>query len=79
MSYRHSMGATALAGALLMTLAGARAFDEGKFPDLNGQWSRPYPHAQWDRSKPRGPQQHAPLTAEYQAIFTSVSARKITF
>jgi hypothetical protein len=48
MSYRHSMGATALGAALLMTLAGARAFDEGKYPDLNGQWSRPYPHAQWD-------------------------------
>jgi hypothetical protein len=67
--FQYSVDATAPATAVRMTLADARAFDEGKYPHLNGQWSRPYPHAQWDPSKPRGLQQHAPLTTEYQAIF----------
>jgi hypothetical protein len=60
--------ALALSAALLVT-APARAFDDQKYPDLNGQWSRPDPRAQWDPSKPRGLEQQAPLTAEYQAIF----------
>jgi hypothetical protein len=58
-----------LAAALSMTLAGARAADEPKYPDLNGQWSRAHPRSQWDPSKPRGLQQQAPLTPEYQALF----------
>ena len=65
---RGSISAVVLAAALL-SAAGAQAFDERKYPDLNGQWSRPFPRAQWDPSKPRGFQQQAPLTAEYQAIF----------
>jgi hypothetical protein len=63
------MGAVALAATLWVTLAGARAADESKFPDLNGQWSRAHPRSQWDPSKPRGLQQQPPLTTEYQAIF----------
>jgi hypothetical protein len=54
---------------LVAALSAARAADEGRYPDLNGQWSRAHPRSQWDPSKPRGLQQQAPLTPEYQAIF----------
>src|SRR5262245_56767751 len=63
-----TFGTIALGAALLMTAGGA-AYDTSKYPDLNGQWSRAHPRAQWDPSKPRGLKQEAPLTAEYQAIF----------
>jgi hypothetical protein len=66
---RCSLGPVVLAAALSMTLAGARAADEPTYPDLNGQWSRAHPRSQWDPSKPRGLQQQAPLTPEYQALF----------
>jgi hypothetical protein len=39
MLYRSSIAAIALA-ALSMTLVGAQAFDESKYPDWSGQWSR---------------------------------------
>jgi hypothetical protein len=68
MLHRRSIGAIALAAAVLTT-ARVQAFDETKYPDLNGQWSRAHAHSQWDPSKPRGLPQQAPLTAEYQAIF----------
>jgi hypothetical protein len=65
---RHAIGTIVLAAALLMT-ARARAHDESNYPDLNAQWVRAHPRSQWDPSKPRGLQQQAPLTAEYQAVF----------
>ena len=68
MPRRSPIGAVALATVLLMS-AGAQAFDESKYPALNGQWSRAHPRSQWDPSKPRGLQQQAPLTPEYQAVF----------
>src|ERR1700680_1929257 len=61
--------ALALTATLSLALAGARADDAAKYPDLNGQWSRGSPGAQWDPTKPGGLRQQAPLTAEYQAIF----------
>ena len=68
------IGVMALAAALLMTIAGAAAFDDAKYPDWKGQWRRAIvagavgqpPH---DPSKPAGRGQQAPLTPEYQAIF----------
>jgi hypothetical protein len=54
-----------------MALAPARAADELRYPDLNGQWSRAHAHSQWDPSKPRGLAQQAPLTPEYQAVFAA--------
>jgi hypothetical protein len=68
-SGRSSLGAVALAATMSMALALARAADAGKYPDLNGQWSRAHARSQWDPSKPRGLAQQAPLTPEYQAIF----------
>jgi hypothetical protein len=70
MFHRSSIGALSLAGALLMTLAGAQAFDETKYPDWSGQWREPQGIGnQWDQTKGPGRAQQAPLTAEYQAIF----------
>ena len=68
MFYRTSIGAVALAAALMAAICGAAAFDETKYPDWGGQWKRPRGLAtQWDQDKPAGLGQQAPLTPEYQA------------
>jgi hypothetical protein len=66
---RISIGS--LAAAVIMAAAGAHAFDDAKYPDLKGQWTRISPPGQpaFDPSKPRGRGQQAPLTPEYQAVF----------
>jgi hypothetical protein len=76
MCFRNSIGATALAAALMMTIGGAAAFDDSKYPDLKGQWRRVGRAVQSDRigapfdpSKPFGRGEQAPLTPEYQAIY----------
>jgi len=62
--------AVALGIALTMSASSAPAFDETKYPDWSGQWHRPRGVGiQWDQTKPLGRGQHAPLTAEYQALF----------
>jgi len=66
---RSSIGAIALAAALGATLAGAEAWDDAKYPDFKGQWRVIGGPMRYDGSKPWGPGQQAPLTAEYQAIF----------
>src|SRR5258707_5108113 len=67
---RNSISGLAMAGAVLMTVAGAQAFDETKYPDLSAQWSKPRGIGnQWHQTKPPGRAQQAPLTAESQAIF----------
>ena len=38
MTFRASIGATALAAAMLTTIAGASAQDATKYPDWSGQW-----------------------------------------
>ncbi len=65
---QNSISVVACGAALAMTLAGAQAFDQDKYPDLKGQWNRSS-GPQWDPSKPAGLGQQAPLTPEYQAIF----------
>src|SRR5262249_31354590 len=70
---RSCIGAIVTAAALTMTIAGAAAFDESKYPDWSGQWQRPrgpaFPNVgnQRDPTKPPGLGQQAPLTPEYQA------------
>jgi hypothetical protein len=70
-----STGATALVAALVMTIGGASAFDESKYPDFNGQWRRAASvrsdriGAAFDPSKPFGREEKPPLTPEYQAIY----------
>jgi hypothetical protein len=65
---RSLIGSIALAAALAITTAGALAFDDTKYPDWKGQWTRSSP-VQWDPTKPPARGQQAPLTAEYQAIY----------
>jgi hypothetical protein len=69
MLYRSLVGACALAAALGVAIADARAHDDSKYPDFGGQWRRPAGVGnQWDTSRP--PRQgQPPLTAEYQAIY----------
>ena len=70
MLYRNAIGAISLALVLGGSITGARAFDESKYPDFDGQWKRPAGIAnQFDISKPQGRAQQVPLTPEYQAIF----------
>ena len=69
--------AAPIMGALLMTLGGARAFDESRYPDLKGQWTRAERGdiaggagaLRYDATKPPLLGQEAPLTPEYQAIY----------
>jgi hypothetical protein len=72
MHYRWSIAAFALAATLCWSLAGARAFDDGMYPDLAGQWLRINlfrgGQITFDPTKAWGLGQEAPLTPEYQAI-----------
>ncbi len=70
---QSSIGALALAAALCLTMADARAFDDAIYPNLKGQWNRNGP-PRWDTTKPAGPGQQAPLTPEYQSIFEAGQA-----
>src|ERR1700733_2277354 len=66
--YRVAIGAGVLVTMLSLTLAGARAHDETKYPDWSGQWKRPDKvGVQWDETKPSGLGQQAPLIPEYRA------------
>jgi hypothetical protein len=82
MGFRDSIGAAALAAALLMMIGGVAASDEAKYPDLKGQWRRAGTGGllaggagglRWDESKPPSTApnlgQEPPLTPEYQAIY----------
>jgi hypothetical protein len=61
--------------ALLITLAGAAAHDESKYPDWAGTWRRaPGTGIGWEETKPRGRGQQPPLTPEYQAIWEASMA-----
>jgi hypothetical protein len=71
MRYRSLTGALTLAAMLTLSIAGARAFDESKFPGWKGQWVQlgGSQNQAWDPAKPPGTSQQAPLTPEYQASF----------
>src|SRR5260370_20782482 len=79
MLYRSSIGAVALAASLGVTslgvtVGGALAFDESKYPDWKGAWRRVavpgvVGQPSYDPTKRGGRAQEAPLTPEYQAIF----------
>jgi hypothetical protein len=65
--FRCSIASITVAAA--MSLSGAQAHDESKYPDWAGQWRRPPGvNNQWEPTRPRG-QEGAPLIPEYQAIF----------
>jgi hypothetical protein len=63
MLYRSSICVVALVGAFCITIAGASAWDDSKYPDFGGQWRPIGGPGRFARD------QKAPLTPEYQAIF----------
>src|SRR5215510_12705056 len=70
MTLSRRMTSLVFAAALTVANAAAFAHDESKYPDWSGQWRRPQGvGVQWDPSKPPGPGQQAPLTAEFQKVF----------
>jgi hypothetical protein len=71
MSYRSATGACVLGAALTLSIIGAQAFDEARYPNWKGQWVQlgGNPDSPRDPTKPPGAGQQAPLTPEYQAIF----------
>ena len=54
MLYRSAMRALALAAALVMSVAGAKAFDDASYPDWSGSWLG-IGGGSFDTSKPQGP------------------------
>ena len=69
MLYRSSIGAVAMAAALLATPLAAQVVDFGKYPDFKGQWVRSGNPNNWRELA--GP---PPLTPEYQKIFDDITA-----
>ncbi|MEA2987478.1 MAG: hypothetical protein QOG83_189 [Alphaproteobacteria bacterium] len=78
MLYRCAIGALATAAAVCLTIAGAQAFDQSKFPDLTGQWKRPPGIGNFFDGTNRSTTQveKPPLTPEYQAIFEANRAEQ---
>ena len=70
MLYRSSIGSLALVTALLLTVVGASAHDESKYPDWSGQWrwNQMGGFPRYDPSKPAGRAQEAPLKEEFRRI-----------
>jgi hypothetical protein len=73
---RCLIGAAAMAAAL--GVVSAQAHDESKYPDLKGAWisADSTTPTRWDPTKPPGPGQQAPLTAEYQKVFETTLQRR---
>jgi hypothetical protein len=75
MHYRSAIGAIILMAALTSGWDAAHAFDEARYPDWKGQWSRlqtlrthESPNPSFDPNKFQGLAQEAPLTPQYQAV-----------
>jgi hypothetical protein len=78
---RISARVVVLASALMLTGGAAGAADDGKYPDWRGQWSRVVirglgGQGTFDQTKPWGPGQQAPLTAEYQKVLEDSMAEQ---
>src|ERR1700730_1719917 len=70
---RSLTGAIAGVALAMMPIGGIGASDDGKYPDWRGAWGRFVVRGlggqpSFDQTKPWGPGQQAPLTAEYQKI-----------
>src|SRR5260370_2609280 len=69
----NAIAAIALAAVFCTANFGAQAFEDSKYPDLQGQWIRAQApgtadEPRFDPGKPPGRGQEPPLTAEYQVI-----------
>jgi len=69
MGYRHLIGAIVLVGAVGLTVDRVFAWDDSKYPDFSGQW-----HSFGAQLRFYAPNQKAPLTPEYQAIFDATKS-----
>ena len=81
MFYRSLIGAIALVAVPCVTIVGAHAWDDAKFPNLKGQWVRAEGAAgqgRFDPTKPPGRLQEPPLTPEYQVIYEANLADQAT-
>jgi hypothetical protein len=78
----NAIGAAVLVAALLLSIGGAAAFDDAKYPNMRGEWRRDTNRGliaggagglRWDDSKPVKDNlslgQEPPLTPEYQKIY----------
>ena len=68
MLYRSSIRAITFVGALCVTMAGAWAWDDSKYPDFSGQWRPIGGPGRFARD------QKPPLTPEYQAVFDDIKS-----
>src|SRR5258706_11149690 len=73
MSYRGSTGAFPFVVAVMLSMGGAWAADDAKYPNWKGQWDPVNPRLggqaiKFDPTKAWGPAQQAPLTSEYQKV-----------
>jgi hypothetical protein len=71
---REIAGAIAFIAALLVTISDTQAFDDARYPNLEGQWERVrlpgvVGNPGFDPTRPAGRAQQAPLTQEYRAVF----------
>jgi hypothetical protein len=82
MFYRSSTQAFVLAAALMLTMGGAWAADDAKYPNWKGQWNAIVTPGlegrqfKFDPTKPRGLGQQAPLTPEYQKVLADSMAEQ---
>jgi len=72
--FRSLTTAAFVTAAMTVSVCDTVAHEEGKYPDLKGQWLRPvqgpFRHGPpWDASKKEGHAQQAPLTEEYKVIY----------
>jgi hypothetical protein len=79
MFYRSLTEAFVLAAALTVTMGGALAADDAKYPNWKGQWEAVNPRfggqmIKYDPTKAWGPAQQAPLTPEYQKVLEASMA-----
>jgi hypothetical protein len=74
MNQKFAIGTFMVLAAAILVLDAAQAFDESKYPDISGQWTRGDGAAGWDQTKKGGLAQKPPLTPEYQAIFEAIVA-----
>ena len=73
MAYHSAISSLALAALLILSIPGARAFDESGYPNWKGQWVEGgvVRTSAWDTSLPAGAGEQAFLTPEYQAVFSA--------
>ncbi len=70
----HALLGALMSAALAASIGSAVAWDDAKYPDLQGHWARFTVRGvpgqpSFDQTKPWGAGQQAPLTPEYRAIF----------